>query len=321
MKGYLNNLALRTTNSGNLVGPRLPSLFEPQRVEAVAPVPSEAPLLDERSPLTEKDLPTTQPEDPVYADHEHETSVSINVSPPSSTRTPVRTDHVVKDRDDATETVEPGADSSTRYESPEEIQTTETFTNAPATRTAGRVLPRPAAEVVKTKPGSEHFVEQRVNSKSLGQQELLDGKLTQSTANAEQTPEQEAVERVVATSTAPTQREVLSKSMPVLEEESYTDQIETAGFPERLAAESAVETLDMARVESLEPLSRRHWRAKRREPLVTGEAEPTINVTIGRLEVRATTANTQPTRTARRAESPVMPLDEYLRKQRQGGER
>src|SRR5882724_4733397 len=48
MNGYLNNLALRTMNAGNLVEPRLPSLFEPQRVvesavESSAYVPARVP--------------------------------------------------------------------------------------------------------------------------------------------------------------------------------------------------------------------------------------------------------------------------------------
>ena len=49
-------------------------------------------------------------------------------------------------------------------------------------------------------------------------------------------------------------------------------------------------------------------------------SEPSINVTIGRVEVRAVPSDNKPT-TPRRSESPVMPLEEYLRKQRRGGER
>ena len=44
-------------------------------------------------------------------------------------------------------------------------------------------------------------------------------------------------------------------------------------------------------------------------------SEPTVQVTIGRIEVRATKENTHPSRPA--SASPVMSLDEYLRKQSQ----
>src|SRR6185369_15212222 len=61
MNGYFNNLALRSMNAGNLVEPRLPGLFEPQRKEpdAAAPGYSE-PWSEPRSePRTE---PRTEPQ-------------------------------------------------------------------------------------------------------------------------------------------------------------------------------------------------------------------------------------------------------------------
>jgi hypothetical protein len=51
------------------------------------------------------------------------------------------------------------------------------------------------------------------------------------------------------------------------------------------------------------------------------EPEPSINVTIGRIEIRAVPADNRKTTSTRRSESPVMPLDEYLKKQRRGAER
>jgi len=50
--------------------------------------------------------------------------------------------------------------------------------------------------------------------------------------------------------------------------------------------------------------------------------EPTIQVTIGRVEVRAVSATTSPTRARQEPERPAaMSLDEYLRRQGQGGRR
>jgi hypothetical protein len=62
-----------------------------------------------------------------------------------------------------------------------------------------------------------------------------------------------------------------------------------------------------------------HWRRGPSPSPV--EPEPSINVTIGRIEVRAVAPDTRKTTATRRTESPVMPLEDYLRKQRRGGER
>lgn len=61
----------------------------------------------------------------------------------------------------------------------------------------------------------------------------------------------------------------------------------------------------------------------RREPLLLESApdpEPSINITIGRVEVRAI-PTASPKQKNARTTSPVMPLEEYLRKQRRGDER
>jgi hypothetical protein len=61
--------------------------------------------------------------------------------------------------------------------------------------------------------------------------------------------------------------------------------------------------------------------SRRRQSFASIEPEPTINVTIGRVEVRAVPANNNKATSRRPSESPVMPLEDYLRKQRRGGER
>jgi len=60
----------------------------------------------------------------------------------------------------------------------------------------------------------------------------------------------------------------------------------------------------------------RQTRQEKRSPLsdVSQPSEPTIEVTIGRIEVRATKESAHPTRTS--SPSPVMSLDEYLRGRR-----
>lgn len=50
-------------------------------------------------------------------------------------------------------------------------------------------------------------------------------------------------------------------------------------------------------------------------------SEPTINVTIGRVEVRAIQDSSPRTQPTRQSGGPVMTLEEYLHKQRRGGER
>jgi len=58
---------------------------------------------------------------------------------------------------------------------------------------------------------------------------------------------------------------------------------------------------------------------RREAPLVApSETEPTIQVTIGRIEVRAETA-AAPARKAKQTSSPVMGLDEYLRRKNKRG--
>lgn len=56
------------------------------------------------------------------------------------------------------------------------------------------------------------------------------------------------------------------------------------------------------------------------EPAVTPEPTPSVQVTIGRVEVRATPPPT-PSPKARRPKPPVMSLDEYLRQRANGGNR
>lgn len=76
-----------------------------------------------------------------------------------------------------------------------------------------------------------------------------------------------------------------------------------------------------ASVLTVEPLVSRHVPPRRDEygaPRPTAEAAPTINVTIGRVEVRATQA--PPAATRRRGDAPQrVSLDEYLRQRAGGG--
>jgi hypothetical protein len=60
-------------------------------------------------------------------------------------------------------------------------------------------------------------------------------------------------------------------------------------------------------------------RAASASPAVTASAERTVNVTIGRIEVRATTESTRPQRS--RPASPVISLEDYLLRRSQGGSR
>ncbi|HVF21713.1 MAG TPA: hypothetical protein VM941_01505, partial [Pyrinomonadaceae bacterium] len=62
----------------------------------------------------------------------------------------------------------------------------------------------------------------------------------------------------------------------------------------------------------------RQQQSRRRQSLAPIESEPSINVTIGRIEVRAVPADNRKATSPRRSESPVMPLEDYLRKQRRG---
>jgi len=89
-------------------------------------------------------------------------------------------------------------------------------------------------------------------------------------------------------------------------------------LPPKVAAELA-SSIKNEGLGNAPPSSARRERTGIASPAAVAASEPSVHVTIGRIEVRAT-AEGKPV-SQRRAESAVMSLDEYLRRRKQGGER
>src|SRR5829696_1481997 len=93
MKGYLNNLTMRTLNQGNRVEPRLPALFEPRAFESAPP--SLGLYEEDVTTVNEAAAPQVKAEEPVA--RETLSHVPSVVNPESEDRvvapksTPVRT--------------------------------------------------------------------------------------------------------------------------------------------------------------------------------------------------------------------------------------
>lgn len=116
--------------------------------------------------------------------------------------------------------------------------------------------------------------------------------------------------------TPPHEKSAASERAP-----SYVESLVAAEALGRAAEPAPARGDGRASVLTVEPLVSRHVPPRRDEygaPRPTAEAAPTINVTIGRVEVRATQA--PPAATRRRGDAPQrVSLDEYLRQRAGGG--
>ena len=124
-----------------------------------------------------------------------------------------------------------------------------------------------------------------------------------------------------------TTKERVTNSQPRVQKPAERDEQKSAHLtePEPSTAPSVKTVVHDATTTSTRQFSERFIKQTntRREHLLLEaplDPEPSINVTIGRVEVRATPTSSAKQKPARIA-SPVMPLEEYLRKQRRGDER
>jgi len=308
MNSYLHNLTMRTLNSGNLIEPRLPSLFEERKfrdglpsLESETPIEpheedvevvSNPPLNQStvhKSPLPgqlEKKL-TLEDEDLVASD-DHE-SVSIDkraerLSPEDGRRNNIKTVEVPEDdpflkvgEESYLENSSPSPESPLSPSSPNQSQTKALTSHSSPKRS---LESRPTVLIPTL--STEHEFQEQIGFE----------KTSQSIA---------------------------------------TNRIEPSDGAEKTERRDQEESEDSNPTKSYRRLTPTlaTWRDPREQPAHRGrrqsfgpiESEPSINVTIGRVEVRATPADNRKTTSKPRSESPVMPLEDYLRKQRRGGER
>jgi hypothetical protein len=310
MNGYLNNLAIRTMNAGNLVEPRMPSLFESQRVaESTEESPAYTPVsvpANLPGPLIETP-PDTRP---AATDSKHEIAPPVEApaivtdqpadfaeARPVSTPPHVATRgaSVVQSRANTNQ----AALKPVVGDSPIERIAEPTNRTVEPTR---RIL-EPAAGVDET--AAE--INERVETMTVSTTSPSPIPLPRAAASPGIAPKKSADAQLIESSTS---------------ESAKSPSEQTATTPTPQVSERIVERVSTTRID-LRSLTRAVTSYARREPFTPEhkpEPEPSINVTIGRVEVRATPITTPKSKTAR-SESSVMPLEEYLQKQRRGDSR
>ena len=294
MNGYFNNLAIRTVNQGTLVQPRMASVYE----TATSSLATDQ--TDERGSVTSHQA---------VASHAVRSPVAVAADTPF---VPSRVDASplpVNVVETATESFfEPTVSHEQPAPQPGEpevrvtravpAQTTQVLSGSPAAvnevlvheDTTTVVIPETPATTATT-PTRNTIVQQTRPAPAIPAPSAATPKLPASTAPAAE------VEQSI--NSPQPERSAVPSVKSVFHETETTRS--THHFSERLSQQTKT----------------------RREQLLlesSSDPEPAINVTIGRVEVRATptpSAKQKPLRTA----SPVMPLEEYLRKQRRGDER
>lgn len=303
MSNYLNSLVVRQLDSESLMQPRLPSLFEPPAfvsllpheqlvavdshaaVEPVAPIEPGLPIntVPDIGPIT---VGPIDAEGRVVMQPAAGTSINTISGPPSSTFS--------SSPDEAPGTVWRGP------------QTIESIASLPA---------EPA-------PDKPDYGESQVRGPQI---QMASVPLEMPTTTKPLTPLS-----AVAPETPPVpwrnSRQPLS-ARPAIEREGKADQATSARLIPTTINETAIDetrrgvdsTNERRMVQPLPPVE--NWRAAINSltpaPLPTSEPAPVINVTIGRIEVRATTPTTPPRKQP--SAKPLMSLDEYLRRRTRGG--
>jgi hypothetical protein len=311
MMDYLSNLSSRSFDFGEDVGlvrPRLPSLFEPWKEPwgGSVEIPSWSPGMDEHQDTGPSPASLASDEDP------HRLEVNLE-RPADIARTTAAASAEVVHQRPALEEDSPG--------------TTQTFPRE--MRAAATLLPRgappPAVStdaLAKASDGELRPAEIRSQPRDASEAEpqALSPEVRPMTTRG----------AAVGKPTAPGRREAGSapplrssdEQRLVVEKILLKKRVRRIVEPERLSGEDAVDQESVITAQSVvplrhpvEPIALPSLHPSRRE----GEpkAEPTIQVTIGRIEVRATTAPLQP-RPKPRAPAP-MSLDEYLGLRSGGG--
>ena len=343
MNGYLNNLVMRSMDMGNRVEPRLPSLFEAGAVN-VGPAPKiDAPQAYEED-VTVESAAASSPVRPSPGPEQVSTGVTPEVTrrvEPATAQQPLKAesaslvdmappvtaphDHVASASVESLTLSVPEETSELVVPPQPKPATTNRPSDAPELPSEiheERIVAAnvPVAHADSAPPTSQSQTESPIHLE-------LDHPTTVSYV---QSPKPARPTTPLAPrSTAPIKPRTNEEAAPTdgpIEIETYVEESEnTSGLPidtriiqpenPALSIPQQVTTTPWRATGSQSA----HWR-RRQSPGPT-EPEPSINVTIGRIEIRAVPADNRKPNAARRSESPVMPLDEYLRKQRRGAER
>ena len=345
MNGYLNNLAMRSMDSGNRVEPRLPSMFEAGAVNVGPTQKTDAPQSYEEDVTVESAAAPSQV-------RQEQTSDPVSTSPPpaASSRVEHSTPHQpVRAQEeslvDAVPPVTPQHDhvDSASVESltlsvPEETRevVAQPESKSSATNRTADVHDIPSEiheeRVVEAYVPVEHAdlaLDSQSQTESTTKIELDHPTTVTNVQSPAPTPRRRQTTPLAPRTTAPIKQKTNDREVqtdgPVEIETHVEESANTSPLPiDTSVFESLDPTLSMPQQVTATPWRETrsqpvHWR-RRPSPGPT-EPEPSINVTIGRIEIRAVPADTRKTNATRRSESPVMPLDEYLRKQRRGAER
>jgi hypothetical protein len=336
MNGYLNNLTLRTLNAGNRVEPRLPALFEPSPFASGPP--------DVVGSFEEEVTTVSEPgEQRVKAEASKPSLPGPTLATPEiSDSAVVPKSSAVKSDEDVEMRFEPVSDEEKREEPVEDLSVratlqprTEAMEIAPPLEIEDPVVENdPPLEIDESlSPSLERAGPAPLSSRS----SFIDNKaapgrrtpkrgqaptvalIPTPSPQADQFQTQLTFRRTTPPDTAEpppievTQNEEISKlELRVTNEPEPEPEFEPTTPPTYRRVNPTPATWRDTR-------QQQHWRRGPSPSPV--EPEPSINVTIGRIEVRAVAPDTRKTTATRRTESPVMPLEDYLRKQRRGGER
>ena len=328
MNGYLHNLTMRTLDLGNRVEPRLPSLFEAKKFERGPAVQEEdvqiEPYEEQASVVSKpalREISSDQTEAKTIAEPEKSvpeppvapTESNHDVAAKAIEALPERADLARPERANLALNEEPARSVTTvekTVESEESrgleehsfvqpsspsVESGEPATLPPRVHTSETKTPAVARTAKKGKAAIPAVV--------LRQPSKASDQLQSPPETTKQSPT-ETTKTVAPSHTEPDFEQVHDE----------------AGI---LNSETAQPAKPYPRFTPAYPTWRnsreQQTHSRRRQMFGPVEPEPSINVTIGRVEVRAvqTDSKTAP----RKSESPVMPLEEYLRKQRRGGER
>jgi hypothetical protein len=335
MKGYLNNLTQRTLNTGNRVEPRLPSMFESRAFDSGPPVlESEVSMVSEapprqamrEQPRSEKELPRRQATAKVEGESEErdvaqetprlEINEVVESAPLPSNPTP--------DADNGEVDVDPvkALPLTVNVQALEELVEDPTESLG-VDESSSPFLESAASAPLWPKSSAESHTKAAPRRRTPRRGQISDAPATPARSPATEQFQAQISVRKNGDNQGIKQAEP-SFEIELNEENSEVEQRVT----EELQPEQQFDSINFARHARVNRTSTT-WRDtrqqqspwRRRQSFEPIEAEPSINVTIGRVEVRALPSDTRKTTAPRQSESPVMPLEEYLRKQRRGGER
>ena len=321
MSDYLTNLVTRSTERGNLLMPRLPSVFEP-----VAGDPQ--PLILESSDETESQRPelrklntstlTPASEPGSFAPVSDERTREAQQSNPApheislSGEIRIPDDRATQRSEQAKTEPEPQREYAAEESAPLSAQSRELTDDSSDIFAEPESLPREQSRylqiVAKEDSRSEHAHRPPSHPRI---------KVSRQRRNVERRPN-----APLPLPRADRFTEVNSSEPLDIVEYEQSTQLETDNRGRRTGDASIARERELRAALPLDqllerPASTNPWPAS--ESSSSQTSEPVINVTIGRIEVKATQSSPAEKRTSSR--SPVMPLDEYLKLQRRGGSR